>query len=1496
MAANFTIEFATSLNTQGLMSGVQSIMQTISKAPPITVGANVRKVDTGDAQKVLTSISQQAKSLDEVIVKQQTYRSISGETYTALTSMTTKFTDKLGQTRTQTDYLTNGIKNLGSAFSKVRDETVKVDIGKQIGQFEAYYKKQEQAFDAMGKKGAEWSTRAEKMGANEKKAIQDSVALLNQKIGLYKQLVSTGQIAEADKMANAIRAQNVVVEENIAKSKRAAGAVRNWADNIKNAIIQTVSYTFSLGTLRVAQQLLNQAIEFAIELNKEMTKIQLLQVEGAQTDEEINSLAQSYNELAKELGATTLEVAKGSVEWLRQGKTIAETTELLRASTMLSKLGNMDAAESTEYLTSAVNGYGLAAEEAAGIVDKLIAVDNVAATSAKELATALRYSSAVASQAGVPLEKLISYIGVISSTTRQNAEMIGQALKTIFTRMQDIKQGGLDEDGLGINNVERALRRVDIQLRDSKTSFRSMSDVLEDLASKWDTLNEVEQANISKAMAGVRQQNMFMILMTNMNKALELQEVQYNSNGLAVNRYGIYLKSVEASQNRLKASSEALFMSLKDFDNVIMGVNNLASSFLELITDMGGLKTVLTLVTVAVIAYTTRTITASTITKFFASSSIMSAVKSMWAYITTLFTAGTASEVLSLATFELGMALKALFLTNPIGWIALLIGGIIALGNAIDSPIEKLEKLKDKLQDIQNEISGFANKAKDIRSLTAEYEKLNQISHKSTEESDRFTEVQNKLKELLPELTGYYNEYGNFIGISSENLKKLNEETLKHIALQKEELRLEAERNSAKGASSLVSIKSKMESNVPQSLAEGGLVKSPEQKAKEAKEYQEALALEIERFALMGTEAQHAYIAAFEKTQPELAKIFQKIRDDIARPIGEAGTIERMTAQASAYLKDHPIEGARVEISDQGLLSFVQSLQNKLEKFNDIKEQMASGDVTGITTEDLNQLGLEIENIGGKWQFTNKTLQEFNGELDIDIDAIRDLNPELANQIELLRAKTDIEKEETYALSDLLSAQQMLTDALDEQNRTGQISYDTALQMIDAGYASALVFNQETGTITINIQALRQAQLAKAALAVTTAQAAWQQAIFAKETASVIAMLHGEYQAALLAQGALKALGGMPMPSAVSGGGGGGGGESAEKKAIEAKIKALEDEKDALKERLDAFKDYIDAQKESLRLAKEEADFNKEQAKKNKDLADFRTEIAMLALDDSQEARNRRLELEGDAAELEEEITEDSEDRKYDLQIEALDKAQEAFEKVIEAQMEAIDESIEGYREQADAIKSASGGVGGLTSATQLYKQIATDAYNKIISDLNKQRSLTISQKEYIQDVITKMHEQGATADELIAKWEYLMGLIGNWGTTSPGGVWQGNDAGTGIIAMHTGGLVESHHDGEFAGNLKSNEVFSKLLKGELISTEAQMDNFMKNTLPRIAGMSTVENKKFSVGDTSIKIDINIAGSVAKNDLPALKETVLGGVNKALKDRGIKRLAGSFSI
>jgi TP901 family phage tail tape measure protein len=132
-------------------------------------------------------------------------------------------------------------------------------------------------------------------------------------------------------------------------------------------------------------------------------------------------MAKQYNTLAKQLGATTLEVAKGSLEWQRQGKSVQETQTLLTASTMMGKLANIESAQSTEYLTSILNGFQLQAGDAVGVIDKLVSVDNAAATSVAELASALQRSSNIAQQSGVSFEELVAYIGTVSSVTRRSA-------------------------------------------------------------------------------------------------------------------------------------------------------------------------------------------------------------------------------------------------------------------------------------------------------------------------------------------------------------------------------------------------------------------------------------------------------------------------------------------------------------------------------------------------------------------------------------------------------------------------------------------------------------------------------------------------------------------------------------------------------------------------------------------------------------------------------------------------------------------------------------------------------------------------------------------------------------------------------------------------------------------------------------------------------------------------------------------------------------------
>ena len=88
---------------------------------------------------------------------------------------------------------------------------------------------------------------------------------------------------------------------------------------------------------------------------------------------------------------------------------------------------------------------------------------------------------------------------------------------------------------------------------------------------------------------------------------------------------------------------------------------------------------------------------------------------------------------------------------------------------------------------------------------------------------------------------------------------------------------------------------------------------------------------------------------------------------------------------------------------------------------------------------------------------------------------------------------------------------------------------------------------------------------------------------------------------------------------------------------------------------------------------------------------------------------------------------------------------------------------------------------------------------------------------------------------------------------------------------------VPAYHSGGFVGGIKSNEQSAKLLNGEHVSTPAQMDNFMKNILPKMVSRSN------SVQYNAPLIEIK-CGTVDKSTLPDLKQVVDQAVAKIEKN------------
>lgn len=183
--------------------------------------------------------------------------------------------------------------------------------------------------------------------------------------------------------------------------------------------------------------------------------------------------------------------------------------EMLKQSTTLAVVGQLDAASSTDQLTAITKSYNVAVEDTSKIVDKLVAVDLNYAASTGEISTALQKVASSAGQAGLGLDKLIGLITISEEKTRQAPEVIGSAWQSIISRISKITakvdlDDLVDEQGIThtINDADKVLSKYGITLVDTNGKMREIGTVLDEIGAKWNNMSTLEQNQLAYVVAG----------------------------------------------------------------------------------------------------------------------------------------------------------------------------------------------------------------------------------------------------------------------------------------------------------------------------------------------------------------------------------------------------------------------------------------------------------------------------------------------------------------------------------------------------------------------------------------------------------------------------------------------------------------------------------------------------------------------------------------------------------------------------------------------------------------------------------------------------------------------------------------------------------------------------------------------------------------------------------------------------------------------------------
>lgn len=340
---------------------------------------------------------------------------------------------------------------------------------------------------------------------------------------------------------------------------------KSWTESLKNGLGTITQLFGSYSLIDRADDIAREMVSTIHDVDDALTDLKMA---TGVSDTQANQLMETYSEMGKTLKATGVDVATAATEFMKQGKSIEESADLAEDSIVLSKIGDLTSEESTKYLTSAMKGYKVEAEDALSIVDKLSAVDLVSATDVGGLAEGMSEVASTADLAGVSMDRLLAYLATVGEVTQEGMSSVGNSFNAIFARMGNIKlsrlkdyQNNLGED---LSNVETVLRGEGINLRDETGDFRNFGEVLDEVAANWENYSSVSQSAIAQAFAGTHHRNNFIVLMQNYSTAMDYMDESLNSSGQALEKFSSY-------QDSLTGRIEDFRNSFQTLSNTIVG-------------------------------------------------------------------------------------------------------------------------------------------------------------------------------------------------------------------------------------------------------------------------------------------------------------------------------------------------------------------------------------------------------------------------------------------------------------------------------------------------------------------------------------------------------------------------------------------------------------------------------------------------------------------------------------------------------------------------------------------------------------------------------------------------------------------------------------------------------------------------------------------------------------------------------------------------------------
>ena len=521
------------------------------------------------------------------------------------------------------------------------------------------------------------------------------------------------QVADASTKAAAATKQVGTAANQASKSTKLLG------DSIGNIAAKMAGWQIMGELVSKPIAAFKEAVQTMKEVDSELVNIQ--KVTGA-TDAKMAKLTDRAYEMASAYGRTATEVLSASTEFARAGYG-DQIESLSEMSILLQNVGDVSSDTANKFLLSVDAAWKLGGseKELMAVMDGLNEITNRNATDMDKLATGMTVAASYFAESGESIQTFGALMGAGTALTQRSGAEIGRALKAVMMNIRQVR--GETEDGEIIN--DESIAKAAAALKDfagistmQNGELRLASEVLDELAGKWDNLSATKQSALAEALGGKYHSNVVMALMGDWEQVEKMMTDYAEGAGSAMRENEIYMDSWEAKSKQL-SSTWAEFVSHVLETEAIKGVLDGAITTIELL-DTESARAIITITALA--------------TAFGALGNAATAFKA------TDFGSTLLGMTASTKDFKAGLSLLTeVMMKNPLFAVTGAVAGAIGLATLIDGVTTTVEEQRGKVADLQAQYDKLAGPGSEYAALI----------EKSANGADQLTQAEQNRLEIL---------------------------------------------------------------------------------------------------------------------------------------------------------------------------------------------------------------------------------------------------------------------------------------------------------------------------------------------------------------------------------------------------------------------------------------------------------------------------------------------------------------------------------------------------------------------------------------------------------------------------------------------------------------------------------------------------------------------------------------------------------------------------